>query len=137
MSAQAPGEVLWFGVQDERALASGCSARDIGTDALDRPRFTLSTPDGAATAVRLGICGRHNVMNALAAAGVAFRLGMPPARIGEVLEFVPNLWGAAQSREACVVVEDEYHNLFEMARQFFTRGRDLLFVFVFVFLFLF
>ena len=29
MSAQAPGEVLWFGVQDERALASGCSARDI------------------------------------------------------------------------------------------------------------
>ncbi len=61
MSAQAPGEVLWFGVQDERALASGCSARDIGTDALDRPRFTLSTPDGAATAVRLGICGRHNV----------------------------------------------------------------------------
>lgn len=86
MSAQAPGEVLWFGVQDERALASGCSARDIGTDALDRPRFTLSTPDGAATAVRLGICGRHNVMNALAAASVAFRLGMPPARIGEVLE---------------------------------------------------
>ena len=51
-------------------------------------------------------------------------------RIGEVLEFVPNLWGAAQSREACVVVEDEYHNLFEMARQFFTRGRDQSFVHV-------
>ena len=40
----------------------------------------------ASAAVRLGICGRHNVMNALAAASVAFRLGMPSARIGEVLE---------------------------------------------------
>ena len=49
-------------------------------------------------------------------------------RINEVLEFVPNIWGAAQSKEACVVVEDEYHNLFEMARQFFTRGRDQSFV---------
>ena len=49
-------------------------------------------------------------------------------RINEVLEFVPNIWGAVQSKEACVVVEDEYHNLFEMARQFFTRGRDQSFV---------
>lgn len=86
MSALASGDVLWFGVESERAVDGGCSARNIGTDALDHPHFTLVTPDGTNTPVRLGICGRHNVMNALAAACVAFHLGMRPERIGHVLE---------------------------------------------------
>ena len=85
MGAIAPGEVLWFGVDAAAARDGGCSAQNIDVDGFDRPRFMLVTPDGARTPVRLGICGRHNVMNALAAASVAYRLGMAPERIGTVL----------------------------------------------------
>lgn len=91
MAELAPDDVLWFGMESERALDGGCSARDVDVDGLDRPRFTLMTPDGDSTPVQLGICGRHNVMNALAAASVAYRLGMDPKRIGAVLEGVSRI----------------------------------------------
>jgi len=50
-------------------------ARDIESDP-DGSRFTLTTPQGD-TAIALALPGRHNISNALAAASLAFGLGVP------------------------------------------------------------
>ncbi|MEI6970351.1 MAG: UDP-N-acetylmuramoyl-L-alanyl-D-glutamate--2,6-diaminopimelate ligase [bacterium] len=48
-------------------------------------RFNLRTPWGNVDDVRMGLLGRFNVSNALAAAGVCGALGIKPSRIAEVL----------------------------------------------------
>ncbi|OZG67382.1 UDP-N-acetylmuramoyl-tripeptide--D-alanyl-D-alanine ligase [Bifidobacterium eulemuris] len=83
MADIAPGEVRWFGI-DHTDAAHTVSATDITMDERDRAGFVMRTPDGE-TPVRLGISGRHNVMNALAAASVALHFGMSPAEIAETL----------------------------------------------------
>jgi len=49
-------------------------------------------------------------------------------RINEYLQFVPNLWNVEIDNSCCVIVEDEFFNVFEMVRQFSTRGIDQSFV---------
>ncbi len=49
-------------------------------------RFTLCLPDGARTPIELALPGRHNVQNALAAASVAWQLGVEPATIATALQ---------------------------------------------------
>lgn len=91
MAAIAPGDVLWFGIQDQHdGRADLLTARDITTDDLDHPSFTMIAADGERVPVTLGICGAHNVMNALAASSVARTLGMSLTDIASTL--------AAQSR---------------------------------------
>ena len=85
MSAVAPGEVLRFGVDEANAGRDALHARDIITDGFDRASFTMVADDGEQAQVALAIPGAHNVMNALAAATVARRLGMPLADIARVL----------------------------------------------------
>src|SRR5690606_38470499 len=51
-----------------------------------RMRFDLVLPEGGATAVTLALPGRHNVQNALAAASVAWQLGVAPDAIAAALE---------------------------------------------------
>ncbi|MDY6813494.1 MAG: UDP-N-acetylmuramate--L-alanine ligase [Pseudomonadota bacterium] len=50
-----------------------------------RTRFTLTLPDGSRESVTLNLPGRHNVLNALAAAGVAYELGVSTAQIAAAL----------------------------------------------------
>ncbi|NMM92949.1 UDP-N-acetylmuramoyl-tripeptide--D-alanyl-D-alanine ligase [Bifidobacterium oedipodis] len=82
MAALAPADVLWFGLEgtsetgEQAANANKVYADHIDADSADHARFTLHTPDGAAVPVHLGIPGRHNTMNALAAATVAWHYGM-------------------------------------------------------------
>jgi UDP-N-acetylmuramoyl-tripeptide--D-alanyl-D-alanine ligase len=52
----------------------------VWLDELARPSFTLGTPAGSAP-VRMLLHGAHHVPNALAAAAIAFTLGMPVADI--------------------------------------------------------
>lgn len=87
MQAIAPGDVLWFGVDDIRPDSSApkVTARDVNLDDMGHPSFTLVDADGSTAPVTLGIGGRHNVVNALAAATVARRCGMPLERVAEVL----------------------------------------------------
>ncbi|MDW5323087.1 UDP-N-acetylmuramoyl-tripeptide--D-alanyl-D-alanine ligase [Plantactinospora sp. KLBMP9567] len=59
-------------------------AEEVGLDDRGRASYTLVTPEGRA-AVRLGISGRHQVGNSLAAAAVARELGMPLAELAEAL----------------------------------------------------
>ena len=60
-------------------------AEDV-TQGGGRMRFTLCLPDGARCPVTLALPGRHNVQNALAAAAVAWQLGVEPVVIARALE---------------------------------------------------
>ncbi|MEQ4304460.1 UDP-N-acetylmuramoyl-tripeptide--D-alanyl-D-alanine ligase [Plantactinospora sp. B6F1] len=59
-------------------------AEQVDLDDRGRASYTLVTPEGRA-AVRLGISGRHQVGNSLAAAAVARDLGMPLAELAGAL----------------------------------------------------
>lgn len=77
-----------------------------------RTRFTLTTPLGEAT-VELPLAGRHNVMNALAAAAATTALGLDPARIAAGLAAAAPVAGRLQSRPAAVagvrLIDDSYN----------------------------
>ncbi|MCH3689051.1 UDP-N-acetylmuramate--L-alanine ligase, partial [Campylobacter lari] len=49
-------------------------------------RFTLRLPQGTSQEVVLALPGRHNVLNALAAAAVGWQLGVAPDAIARALE---------------------------------------------------
>jgi len=49
-------------------------------------RFTLHLPDGATQAVMLNLPGRHNVLNALAAAAIGWELGVAAEAIAAALQ---------------------------------------------------
>lgn len=83
MASLASGDVLWFGQGHTRE--SEVYATDITADPSDHAEFTLTAGDGGSAPVHLGIPGRHNVMNALAAATVALRYGMDLPAVAEVL----------------------------------------------------
>ncbi|RYM94505.1 UDP-N-acetylmuramoyl-tripeptide--D-alanyl-D-alanine ligase [Bifidobacterium animalis] len=87
MSGIAKGDVFWFGIDKAQAhdIDGYMAADDIALDDLGHPVFELMSSQGVEQRVSLGIGGRHNVMNALAAASVAKLLGMPLERIAQVL----------------------------------------------------
>ena len=83
MAQLASGDVLWFGQGHTRD--SEVHADHIAADAADHAEFTMTDAHGEQVTVHLGIPGRHNVMNALAAATVALRYGMPLTAIAQTL----------------------------------------------------
>lgn len=87
MSGIAKGDVFWFGIDKAQAhdIDGYMAADDIALDDLGHPVFELVSSQGVEQRVSLGIGGRHNVMNALAAASVAKLLGMPLERIAQML----------------------------------------------------
>lgn len=90
MADIAPREVLRFGVEEANAGVGAMFARGVSVDEYGRPSFTLIA--GAPSAgnqeqahVHMAIPGAHNVMNALAAATVAYSLGLPLGDIARLL----------------------------------------------------
>ncbi|AVT39349.1 UDP-N-acetylmuramoyl-tripeptide--D-alanyl-D-alanine ligase [Plantactinospora sp. BB1] len=87
-------------------------AEEVSLDDRGRASYTLVTPEGRA-AVRLGISGRHQVGNSLAAAAVARELGMPLAELAEAL----GLLGLPSTRrmdvfdrtDGVTVIDDSYN----------------------------
>ena len=79
MAERTEAQVLWFGNGDGDVRAD-----DIELDAELRPRFVLRTPWGAQE-LRLGVRGRHQVMNALAAAAAALVCDVDLAEVAEGL----------------------------------------------------
>jgi UDP-N-acetylmuramoyl-tripeptide--D-alanyl-D-alanine ligase len=97
-----------FGLDGERDV----TARDVTTEGLSGSRFRLVTPNGDAD-VSLPLVGRHNLMNALAAAGVGVALGLAPELVAEALA------GAAPAKmrgevvrlaNGAVVIDDSYNS---------------------------
>lgn len=87
MSEDAHGPITYFSARGhvlEQGLEADIFASDITLDEYGHPSFTLHTPAGQ-TPVRLALVGKHHVSNALAAASVAYTLGIPLGCIAEVL----------------------------------------------------
>jgi UDP-N-acetylmuramoyl-tripeptide--D-alanyl-D-alanine ligase len=76
-----------------------------------RMRFALRMP-GAQTHVDLPLGGRHNVMNALAAAAAAYALDVPAATIRQGLESAPAVKGRLQRHVLAAgwtLIDDSYN----------------------------
>ncbi|MEV4090922.1 UDP-N-acetylmuramoyl-tripeptide--D-alanyl-D-alanine ligase [Streptosporangium saharense] len=80
MAGRTAARVTWFG-RGPRAVVR---AEEVTLDERGRARFVLRTPSGVAP-VTLRLYGEHAVENALAAAAVAYELGLPVAVIAEEL----------------------------------------------------
>jgi UDP-N-acetylmuramoyl-tripeptide--D-alanyl-D-alanine ligase len=102
------GPVLTFGIENRADVM----AQNISTEQLGVTRFTLITPQGKAQA-ELPMPGRHNLMNALAAAAVATTQGITPDRISEALQTAApsNMRGEIlKFREGFMVIDDSYNS---------------------------
>lgn len=73
--------VVSFGID---ATADVTASEIVSADDLTATRFVLNTPDGQAE-VCLPLIGRHNVLNALAAAAAAHSFGLSAQQIAEQL----------------------------------------------------
>jgi UDP-N-acetylmuramoyl-tripeptide--D-alanyl-D-alanine ligase len=81
MRAKHEGRTITFGIEN----AADVAAADIESTRLGLTRFRLVTPLGEAVA-ELPLPGRHNLMNALAAASVATCFGIGPRAIADALQ---------------------------------------------------
>ena len=73
--------------------------------------FRLLTPDGTSD-IALPLPGRHNIMNALAAATAALALGVPIATIRDGLQSSPNVAGRLVRHahaSGAIVIDDSYN----------------------------
>lgn len=95
MSALASGPTFTFGIDNHADVM----AKDIDYQEFGKTSFTLVTPEGEAR-VSFPLNGKHNILNGLAAATVAYEMGMtayetakrlssavPPPQRGEILHF--------------------------------------------------
>ncbi len=102
------GETITYGIDNP----SDVSARNIRFAGFGDTQFTLSTPSGDAE-VTFPLNGKHNILNALAAAAVGLTFGMLPAQIatslrganappqrGEILKFAAGF----------TVIDDSYNS---------------------------
>ena len=81
MADRTRGTVLTFGA----GPAAQVRTLDLELDEQARPRFTLRTPDGQTAPVQMGMVGEHLASDGVAAAAVAWRLGLPVPRIAQLL----------------------------------------------------
>ena len=80
IAATSSAPVVYYGLSEQCTV----TAIDIELDEQSRASFTLVAPEGRIR-VALGVSGRHNVYNALAAAAVGLRLAVPMDRIADGL----------------------------------------------------
>src|SRR5690606_23566710 len=81
LAVDVPRHVMTYGL-DARAEVRAEDVRQEGACM----RFALCLPDGSRTPATLALPGLHNVRNALAAAAVAWQLGVPAEAIAAALE---------------------------------------------------
>lgn len=100
-------EVLWYG------LGPGADLTAVAIEAGRESAFTVRLRGADVVRLRLGMPGRHNICNALAAVAVALRLGVEPEALGPVLA---DFRGPARRFEVVArvdgitVVDDYAHN---------------------------
>ncbi|MFF5216316.1 UDP-N-acetylmuramoyl-tripeptide--D-alanyl-D-alanine ligase [Micromonospora sp. NPDC000442] len=108
MAARTVARVIRYG---ESAHAD-VRAVDVTLDERGRPAYTLVTPEGSAP-VRLGLTGRHQVWNSLAAAAVARELGMPLAELATALGALglvsTRRMDVFERTDAVTVIDDSYN----------------------------
>ena len=80
LAAQTPRHLVTYGIDQ----AADVFARDVRPEGACM-RFTLHLPESEPQDVTLNLPGRHNVLNALAAAAIGWQLGVEPAQIASAL----------------------------------------------------
>jgi len=125
MGEKHQGPTITFGIEH----AADVTATDIDTSRLGRVGFSLTTPLGTEN-TELQMSGRHNLMNALAAAAVATYFEMSPGAIAEALRTIqpPHMRGEVLEFAAgFTVVDDSYNSnprsLINMVRTVAEGGR--------------
>jgi len=76
LASETPRHVMTYGLSEDADVR----AEDIGQDGAAMT-FTLCLPESIRIRARLALPGRHNVLNALAAAAVGWQLGVAPEAI--------------------------------------------------------
>ncbi|MFU8849859.1 UDP-N-acetylmuramoyl-tripeptide--D-alanyl-D-alanine ligase [Micromonospora sp. SL1-18] len=108
MATRTEARVIRYG-ESERAEVR---ATDVTLDERGRPSYTLVTPEGSVP-VRLGLTGRHQVSNTLAAAAVARELGMPLAdlaiALGELGLVSTRRMDVFERPDGVIVIDDSYN----------------------------
>lgn len=107
MREKHQGRTVTFGIEN----SADVTAADIDTTKLGHISFRLRTPLGEAHST-LGMSGRHNLMNALAAAAVATCFEVMPARIADALTTAtpPRMRGEVLEFAAGFRVVDDSYN---------------------------
>jgi len=109
LAEQMPRHLMRYGFAEQADVRATDVSQDGGSMA-----FTLHLPDTAPQRVRLNLPGRHNVQNALAAAAIAWQLGVSPAAIASALEKFQgigrrfNLKGELDTGKGKVLLVDDY-----------------------------
>jgi len=106
MHVESRARVLYFGTRPGADVFTTEPVEDDG----EGLRFTLAAGT-ARRPVRLGFAGRHNVTNALAAAGVGLALGLSLEQIGRGLEAARPAKGRCVWRRAgrLLILDDTYN----------------------------
>ena len=107
MRQKHSGQTITFGIENNADV----TARKINADHLGVISFRLQTPLGDSPAT-LPMSGRHNLMNALAAAAVATSFGVSPAQIARALSSArpPRMRGEVLDFAAGFRVVDDSYN---------------------------
>jgi UDP-N-acetylmuramate--alanine ligase len=109
LAAQTPRHLVTYGIDQ----AADVFARDVRQEGACM-RFTLHLPEAAPQDVTLNLPGRHNVLNALAAAAIGWQLGVEPAAIASALQAFQgigrrfNLMGELDFGGGKALVVDDY-----------------------------
>ncbi len=88
MASATKARVAWFGEGDVDGGDLRVTARDVTMNALSQPSFELVASDAAGertAQVSLGVIGRHQVSNALAAAAAALAVGLDIQLVADAL----------------------------------------------------
>ena len=120
LAAQMPRHVMTYGFDPDA---------DVRADAVRaegaRTHFSLTLPEAEPIPVTLTLPGRHNVLNALAAAAVGWQLGVSAAEIGYALAHFQgigrrfNLVGEYAFGDGSALLVDDYgHHPAELAAVF-------------------
>ncbi len=107
IGARAPGRVVTFGSRDE-AMVRGRICADLGLDGL---QCELQI-ESATWPFQLALPGRHNLLNALAAAAVGMVLEVPAAQIVAGLQAYRGMYGRMAIRrlhDDIVMIDDSYN----------------------------
>jgi UDP-N-acetylmuramoyl-tripeptide--D-alanyl-D-alanine ligase len=108
MRTAAKARTITFGIESEADIR----ARDIRFERFGETRFTLVSHDASAE-VSFPLNGRHNILNALAAASVGVSFGMTVDEIAESLRTVappPQRGEVLHFKQGFTVINDSYNS---------------------------
>ena len=108
MRELAKGETITYGIEQKADV----SASAIKMTRFGETRFTLTVPSGKADVI-FSLSGKHNVLNALAAAAVGYSFGMSAQQIADALKTIappPQRGEVLHFAEGFTVINDSYNS---------------------------